>query len=130
MARPPLSLERPVGEEQEAKLGDFVEDDAAESVLETAATALRRSDLRRVVSALPERERRVIELRYGLDGARPRTLEEVGLLFGLTRERIRQIEGNALAKLGSLPEAEALQDRPRSTAGRNAARLLRTPFDL
>jgi RNA polymerase primary sigma factor len=111
MARPPVSLERPVGEEQEAKLGDFVEDDAAESALETAAIALRRRDLRRVVSALPERERRVIELRYGLDGARPRTLEEVGQVFGLTRERIRQIENNTLTKLGSLPEAQALQDR-------------------
>src|SRR5262249_52084604 len=99
-----------VGEEQEAKLGDFVEDEAAESALETAAIALRHRDLRRVVSALPERERRVIELRYGLDGARPRTLEEVGRAFGLTRERIRQIERNTLTKLGSLPEAQALQD--------------------
>src|SRR5262249_38503475 len=111
MARPPVSLERPVGEEQEAKLGDFVEDDAAESALETAAIALRRRDLRRVVSALPERERRVIELRYGLDGAGPHTLEEVGQALGLTRERIRQIENTTLSKLGSLPEAQALQDR-------------------
>jgi RNA polymerase primary sigma factor len=111
MARPPLSLERPIGEEQEAKLGDFVEDEAAESALETAAVALRRRDLRRVLSSLPERERRVIELRYGLDRARPCTLEEVGQVFGLTRERIRQIENNTLTKLGSLPEAQTPQDR-------------------
>jgi RNA polymerase primary sigma factor len=62
------------------------------------------------LSALPDRERRVIELRYGLDGAQPRTLEEVGQAFGVTRERIRQIENNTLKKLESLPEAQGLKD--------------------
>jgi RNA polymerase primary sigma factor len=110
MAQFPVSLEKPIGKEQEAKLGDFVEDKAAESALESAAVALRRRDLRRVLTSLPERERRVIELRYGLDRARPYTLEEVGQVFGLTRERIRQIENNTLTKLGSLPEAQRLKD--------------------
>jgi RNA polymerase primary sigma factor len=71
---------------------------------------LRREDVELALSALPERERRVIELRYGLDGSQPCTLEEVGRAFGVTRERIRQIENNTLKKLESLPEAQGLKD--------------------
>ncbi len=91
-------------------LGDFVEDESAESALDSAAVSLRRANVRRVLEGLPPRERQVIELRFGLYGAQPRTLEDVGQVFGLTRERIRQIENNTLTKLKSLPEAQTLQD--------------------
>jgi RNA polymerase primary sigma factor len=110
MARVPVSLERPVGEDGEASLGDFVEDESAASPLEQAALALRRRALRQVLDSLPERERHVIELRYGLDGAAPRTLEQVGRTFGVTRERIRQIEHATLKQLAALQETHALRD--------------------
>jgi RNA polymerase primary sigma factor len=110
MSQHPVSLEKPVGEGEDAKLGDLVEDESAELALDTAAVSLRRANVRRVLEALPERERHVIELRFGLRGTRPRTLEEVGRAFGVTRERIRQIENNTLKKLASLPEAKTLQD--------------------
>src|SRR6266508_2893524 len=110
MARVPVSLERPVGEDGEAKLGDFVEDESAESPLELAALAVRRRALRHLLDALPGRERRVIELRFGLDGAQPRTLEQVGRAFGVTRERIRQIENSTLKRLAALQEAQVLRD--------------------
>ena len=110
MASVPASLERPVGEEGEARLGDFVEDESAESPLELAALAVRRRALRQLLESLPERERQVIELRFGLDGAEPHTLEQVGRTFGVTRERIRQIENNTLKKLKTLPEAHALRE--------------------
>jgi RNA polymerase primary sigma factor len=71
---------------------------------------MRRTDIEQALSSLPERERRVIELRFGLDGSQPRTLEEVGKAFGVTRERIRQIENNTLKKLETLPEAQGLKD--------------------
>ena len=71
---------------------------------------LRRSDIENALNALPERERQVIELRFGLTGGQPCTLEEVGKAFGVTRERIRQIENNTLKKLEGLPEAQALRD--------------------
>jgi RNA polymerase primary sigma factor len=110
MAQLPVSLEKPIGEEEDSSLGDFVPDESAESPFDTASLSLRHEDIELALSALPERERRVIELRYGLDGSQPRTLEEVGRAFGVTRERIRQIENNTLKKLGSLPEAQALRD--------------------
>jgi RNA polymerase primary sigma factor len=110
MARPPVSLETPIGEEQDSRLADFVQDESAESAFDSAAVSLRRTNVRRVLEALPQRERRVIELRFGLYGSQPRTLEEVGRTFGVTRERIRQIENNTLTKLKSLPETRALQD--------------------
>ncbi len=106
----PVSLEKPVGEDHDAMLGDFVEDESAESALDSAAVSLRRANVRRVLEGLPQRERQVIELRFGLYGAQPRTLEDVGQVFGLTRERIRQIENNTLTKLKSLPGAQTLQD--------------------
>ena len=110
MAQQPVSLEKPIGEEEESELGDFVEDESAESPFDTATLSLRREDVEHALSALPERERQVIELRFGLSGAQPCTLEEVGRAFGVTRERIRQIENNTLKKLEGLPEAQALKN--------------------
>ena len=110
MAQLPVSLEKPIGEEEESELGDFVEDEAAASPFDEASTNLRRVNILRALDALPDRERRVIELRFGLLGEQPRTLEEVGRAFGVTRERIRQIENNTLKKLEALPEAQALRD--------------------
>jgi RNA polymerase primary sigma factor len=110
MSQMPISLEKPIGEDEDSSLGDFVPDEQAESPFDTASLSLRREDVELALSALPERERRVIELRYGLDGAQPCTLEEVGQTFGVTRERIRQIENNTLKKLESLPEAQGLKD--------------------
>jgi RNA polymerase primary sigma factor len=110
MAQHPVSLEKPIGEEEESELGDFVQDEQAESPDEQASLSLRREDIERALDSLPERERRVIELRFGLNGGQPCTLEEVGRAFGVTRERIRQIENNTLKKLESLPEAQGLKD--------------------
>jgi RNA polymerase primary sigma factor len=110
MAQQPISLEKPVGEEDDSELGDFVEDQTAESPFEQAAEHLRRENLRRALAALPEREREVIEMRFGLTGERPYTLEEVGRAFNVTRERIRQIENHTLKKLEALPEAQRLRD--------------------
>jgi RNA polymerase primary sigma factor len=110
MAQQPISLEKPIGEEEESELGDFVEDQTAESPFEQAAEHLRRENLRRALAALPEREREVIEMRFGLSGERPYTLEEVGRAFNVTRERIRQIENHTLKKLEALPEAQRLRD--------------------
>jgi RNA polymerase primary sigma factor len=110
MAQQPISLEKPIGEEEESELGDFVEDQTAESPFELAAERLRRENLRRALASLPEREREVIEMRFGLTGERPYTLEEVGRAFNVTRERIRQIENHTLKKLEALPEAQRLRD--------------------
>jgi len=110
MAQQPISLEKPIGEEEESELGDFVEDQSAESPFELASERLRRENLRRALAALPEREREVIEMRFGLTGERPYTLEEVGRAFNVTRERIRQIENHTLKKLEALPEAQRLRE--------------------
>ncbi len=109
MSQLPVSLEKPIGEE-ESELGDFVPDDLAESPFDTATLSLRREDVQRALDSLPDRERLVIELRFGLRGEQPYTLEEVGLEFGVTRERIRQIENNTLKKLETLPEAQGLRN--------------------
>jgi RNA polymerase primary sigma factor len=109
MSQLPISLEKPIGEEESA-LGDFVPDDLAESPFDTATLSLRREDVQRALDSLPERERLVIELRFGLRGEQPYTLEEVGQAFGVTRERIRQIENNTLKKLETLPEAQGLRN--------------------
>jgi RNA polymerase primary sigma factor len=106
----PISLEKPIGEEDDSSLGDFVEDETAEGPFEMATTIMQREDVWRALHALPDRERQVIELRYGLTGRRPLTLEEVGREFGVTRERIRQIENNTLKKLQRLPEAQGLRE--------------------
>jgi RNA polymerase primary sigma factor len=110
IAQLPISLEKPVGEEDDSELGDFVEDQTAESPFELASENLRRENVRLALNALPAREREVIEMRYGLRGNKARTLEEVGRAFGVTRERIRQIENNTLKKLEGLPEAQRLRD--------------------
>jgi len=109
MAQLPVSLEKPIGEEEESELGDFVQDEQAESPFDTASLSLRREDIQKALDSLPERERMVIELRFGLTGAQPCTLEEVGRAFGVTRERIRQIENNTLKRLETLPEAQGLK---------------------
>jgi RNA polymerase primary sigma factor len=106
----PVSLEKPVGDEDESELGDFVADDEVAEPFEEASEHLQREGVRRALDALPERERQVIELRYGLSGLEPLTLEEVGRTFGVTRERIRQIETNTLKKLRALPEAQMLRE--------------------
>ncbi len=98
VAPEPVSIFEPVGED-DAVLGDFIEDTDAPEPFEMVASGMRREDLTAVLDALPERERIVLTLRYGLDDGIPKTLDEVGSRFGLTRERIRQIEAKALAKL-------------------------------
>jgi RNA polymerase primary sigma factor len=110
VAQLPVSLEKPVGDEDESELGDFVADDAVLEPFEEASEHMQKEGVRRALDALPERERQVIELRYGLGEAEPLTLEEVGRTFGVTRERIRQIENNTLKKLKRLPEAQMLRD--------------------
>jgi RNA polymerase primary sigma factor len=110
MAQQPVSLEKPVGDEDDTALADFVEDDTAESPFEIASTALQRENVVRVLSALPRREREVIEMRYGITGGRQRTLEEVGRAFNITRERVRQIENRTLKKLQTLPDAQQLRE--------------------
>jgi len=110
MAQQPVSLERPVGEEDDSALGDFIEDVTAESPFDLAARTMRDENVCRALAVLPRREREVIEMRYGLTGERPRTLEEVGQAFNVTRERIRQIENHTLKKLESLPETQRLRD--------------------
>jgi RNA polymerase primary sigma factor len=111
MAKLPVSLEKPIGEQENATLGDLVEDELAESPFEEAAVSLLCIEVEQALSALPQRGRRVIELRFGLDGGQPQTLEEVGRAFGVTRERIRQIETTALKTLASLPDAQGLRGR-------------------
>jgi RNA polymerase primary sigma factor len=110
MAQFPVSLEKPIGENEDAKLGDLVEDELAESPFDVASVSLRCDDIEHALAALPERDRQVIELRFGLHGGQPRTLDEVGRTFGVTRERIRQIENSTLKTLASLPEAQRLKD--------------------
>ena len=94
-----ISLDRPVGVEGDAELGDFVEDEGSPDPFQLAAESTARLQLEEALGLLDDREREVVTLRYGLDGSSPRTLSDVGKRFDLTRERIRQIEGRALAKL-------------------------------
>ncbi|HEY4825024.1 MAG TPA: sigma-70 family RNA polymerase sigma factor [Solirubrobacteraceae bacterium] len=110
LAQQPVSLEKPMGEEDDSALADFVEDVSAESPFEIASEALRRENIGRVLASLPRREREVLELRYGIVGGRARTLEEVGRAFNITRERVRQIENRTLKKLQTLPEAQQLRE--------------------
>ena len=109
LAQEPVSLHAPVGEEDDVALGDLIEDGDAASPVESAAFLLLREHLDAVLSTLGERERKVVQLRYGLDDGRPRTLEEIGRLFGVTRERIRQIESKTLNKLRDHAFADQLR---------------------
>ena len=109
-AQAPVSLEKPVGDEEESEFGQFIADERAESPYERAAEILTKEALREALENLSYRERRVLELRYGLGGEHPRTLDEVGKTFNVTRERIRQIENQSLKKLQSLAEAQKLRD--------------------
>jgi RNA polymerase primary sigma factor len=109
VAQTPVSLEKPIGDEDDSELGELVADESAPEPFETASASLQREDVARALDALPGRERSVIELRYGLNGHDPLTLEQVGEAFGVTRERVRQIESNTLKKLRALPEAQTLR---------------------
>jgi RNA polymerase primary sigma factor len=108
-AHQPLSLEKPIGEDGDDTLGDLVRDEHAASPLEATALALRQADLRHALASLPERERTVIERRFGLSGAQPSTLDEIGTSLAITRERVRQLEKQALNKLAALPENQRLR---------------------
>ncbi len=110
MAQQPVSLEKPIGDEEDSALADFVEDATAASPFELAAEELRRQSVGRVLASLPRREREVLEMRYGIAGDRVRTLDEVGRAFNITRERVRQIESRTLKKLQALPEAQELRE--------------------
>jgi RNA polymerase primary sigma factor len=109
-AQAPVSLEKPVGDEEESEFGHFLADETAPAPDEAAETALRKETLTRVLQTLSLRERRVLEMRYGLDGQHPRTLDEVGRTFNVTRERVRQIENQCLKKLQALAETQKLRD--------------------
>jgi RNA polymerase primary sigma factor len=109
-AQAPISLEKPVGDEDQTEFGQFIADEQAESPYERAVEILAKEALRDVLENLSYRERRVLELRYGLGGEHPRSLVEVGLRFNVTRERIRQIENQSLTKLRSLAETQKLRD--------------------
>jgi RNA polymerase primary sigma factor len=117
-AQAPISLEKPVGEEEDSEFGAFIADEHAESPYDRAVEILTREALRGALENLSYRERRVLELRYGLDGQDPYTLEEVGRTFNVTRERIRQIEHRSLAKLQKLPQAQQLRDEAESVSER------------
>jgi RNA polymerase primary sigma factor len=109
-AQTPVSLEKPVGDEEESEFGHFLTDDSAPLPEEEAEVAMRKEALRAILDTLSQRERRVLELRYGLDGEQPRTLDEVGRTFNVTRERIRQIENQCLKKLRALADAAKLRE--------------------
>jgi RNA polymerase primary sigma factor len=106
----PVSLEKPVGDEEESEFGHFITDENVPLPDEVADEAMRKELLRKILSTLSHRERRVLELRYGLDGEHPRTLDEVGRTFNVTRERIRQIENQSLKKLRALADSLSLKD--------------------
>ncbi|MHB0866160.1 MAG: RNA polymerase sigma factor RpoD [Thermoleophilia bacterium] len=110
ISQEPVSLETPIGEEEDSQLGDFIEDSDAVAPCEAVSDIMQKEDLGRVLGSLTHRERKVIELRFGLKGEHPRTLEEVGQKFGVTRERIRQIEAKTLVKLKSYRESQRLKE--------------------
>ena len=110
VAQEPVSLETPIGEEEDSHLGDFIPDDEAPAPADAASRMLLREQLRDVLGTLTKREARVLSLRFGLEDGRPRTLEEVGKEFDVTRERIRQIEAKALRKLRHPSRSKKLKD--------------------
>lgn len=110
ISQDPVSLETPIGEEEDSHLGDFIQDDNVEVPADAATYRLLHEQLMDVLSTLTEREQKVLRLRFGLDDGRPRTLEEVGRQFNVTRERIRQIEAKALRKLRHPSRSKILKD--------------------
>ena len=110
ISQEPVSLETPIGEEEDSQLGDFIEDNAAVVPPDAASFSMLQEQLSKVLDGLAERERKVISLRFGLEDGHPRTLEEVGREFGVTRERIRQIESKTLAKLRHPSRSSKLKD--------------------
>ena len=110
IAQDPVSLETPIGEEEDSHLGDFVEDNDSPAPSESASFSLLREQIAEILRTLTPREAQVIKLRFGLEDGRPRTLEEVGRQFKITRERIRQIEAKALRKLRHPSRSKALRD--------------------
>ncbi|MFC9790292.1 sigma-70 family RNA polymerase sigma factor [Rhodococcus sp. NPDC127528] len=108
-SRDPVSLDMPVGSDEEAPLGDFIEDSEATSAENAVIAGLLHSDIRSVLSTLDEREQQVIRLRYGLDDGQPRTLDQIGKIFGLSRERVRQIEREVMGKLRQGERADRLR---------------------
>lgn len=110
ISQEPVSLETPIGEEEDSQLGDFIEDQEAVVPADAASFSLLQQQLRRILDTLSDRERKVIELRFGLRDGHPRTLEEVGRVFGVTRERIRQIESKTLSKLRHPSRSAKLKD--------------------
>ncbi|HHY38208.1 MAG TPA: RNA polymerase sigma factor RpoD [Clostridia bacterium] len=110
IAQEPVSLETPIGEEEDSHLGDFIEDEEAPAPAEAASFLLLKEQLEEVLDSLTPREQKVLRLRFGLDDGRARTLEEVGQVFGVTRERIRQIEAKALRKLRHPSRSKKLKD--------------------
>ena len=109
-AQTPVSLEKPVGDEEESEFGHFLTDENVPLPDEAAEVSMRKETLVKILGTLSHRERRVLELRYGLDGEHPRTLDEVGRTFNVTRERIRQIENQSLKKLRALADSHSLRD--------------------
>jgi RNA polymerase primary sigma factor len=110
VAREPISLEAPVGEEEDSQLGDFIEDDHVENPANKTAFTLLQESVRKVLETLPKREQEVLRLRFGLDDGYSLTLEEVGLIFNVTRERIRQIEAKALRRLRHPKRSRMVKD--------------------
>ena len=110
ISQEPVSLETPIGEEEDSQLGDFIEDDAAVVPPDAASFSMLQEQLAKTLEGLAERERKVISLRFGLEDGHPRTLEEVGREFGVTRERIRQIESKTLAKLRHPSRSQKMKD--------------------
>ena len=108
-SRDPVSLDMPVGTDEEAPLGDFIEDSEAMSAESTVIAELLHTDIRHVLATLDERERQVIQLRFGLDDGQPRTLDQIGKSFGLSRERVRQIEREVMIKLRNGDRADRLR---------------------
>jgi RNA polymerase primary sigma factor len=108
IAQTPVSLEKPLGDDGDSEFGDLLADDKTPAPYDAAEATMRTETLRTIMLTLTDRERRVLELRTGFNGEAPLTLDEIGLVFNLTRERIRQIEHQSLRKLRALPEAQAL----------------------
>jgi RNA polymerase primary sigma factor len=110
IAQDPVSLETPIGEEEDSHLGDFIEDDKTQTPSDSVSFIMLKEQLLGVLDTLTPREEKVLRLRYGIDDGKPRTLEEVGKEFNVTRERIRQIEAKALRKLRHPSRSKKLKD--------------------